>query len=270
MLTGYRDLDALIGGFAPGDLVLLGGKTGTGKSAFALNVARYAAQHGEAAAIFSFETTHERVKDRLTSTLTSVPLWDMLGGNLSRQASLRLIRNTSSPIWSRLYIVGSANLTVGEMRDRVQQISRDRARAGRTSLSLVVADPLQLMVPATGVPGERRPRQLAATIIQLKRMARDLRVSVLLVAQLGRHGDDRHGEPPRLSDLEVPEVAESYADKTLLLHRDAYSTPSSDEGIAEIIVAKQRNGPTGKVKLAWRADCGSFSTWLDQPASTDR
>ncbi len=270
MQTGFQDLDSLIGGFSPGDLVLLGGKTGTGKSTFTLNTALYAAQHGEAVAIFSFETTCERVMQRLTSTLTSVPLSAILNGSVSKRHWPELFLSARNAIWSRLYIVGSANLTVREMRDRLRQISRDRARAGKNPLSLIVVDPLQMMLPGTSVPEEQRRRRLGAIIILLKRMARDLRVPVLLVGQLDRQVNDQYGKPPVLSDLEVSEVAESYADKILFLHRDVYSTPRSDgNDTAEVIVAKQRLGPTGRIALNWQEDCGKFHSQRNGPASTN-
>jgi replicative DNA helicase len=270
MQTGFRDLDSRTGGFSPGDLVVLGGESGADRSAFALNVALYVARHGEAAAIFDYATTTERVRQQLTSALTGVPLWAMLGGNVRREDWPKLFSSAHNPIWSRLTIEGSANVTVVQMRDRVRQLSEMQARHGDSHLSLVVAQPLRLMGPATPVAEQLRRRQLATNVIELKRLARDLRVTVLLVGGLDHGFDERRGHPPVLSDLEVPEIAESYADHVLLLHPDARSEGGpGDHGIAEIVVAKTRHGVTGKVRLSWDGDCSSFSSMPDLPASTN-
>jgi replicative DNA helicase len=270
MQTGFRDLDSRTGGFSPGDLVVLGGESGADRSAFALNVALYVAWHGEAAAIFDYATTTERVRQQLTSALTGVPLWAMLGGNVRREDWPKLFSSAHNPIWSRLTIEGSANVTVVQMRDRVRQLSEMQARHGNSHLSLVVAQPLRLMGAATPVAEQLRRRQLATNVIELKRLARDLRVTVLLVGGLDHRFDERRGHPPVLSDLEVPEIAESYADHVLLLNLDARSEGGpGDHGIAEIVVAKTRHGVTGKVRLSWDGDCSSFSSMPDLPASTN-
>jgi replicative DNA helicase len=249
MQTGYQDLDALIGEFSPGDLVILGGRSGTGRSSFALDTALYTARHGEAVAIFSYETTRERVKLRLTSSLTSVPLSRMLTGDVSKQEWLKLIHSSDHPVWSRLAIVGSANLTVGQMGECVRRLSIERMRKGKSPVVLVVVDPLRLMGPALPMSEEQRRHDLGVKIVQLKQMARDLHVSVLLVGELNPGVNDDLSEPPALSDLEPPGVAESYADKILLLHRNMKDDGSGYEGAPEV-VAKQRSGRTGKVRLA--------------------
>ncbi len=268
MYTGFRDLDSLIGGLVVGDLSVVGGRSGSGRTAFALNVALYAARHGEGVAIFSYDTTWERVVQRLTSALTSIPLRDLLGATVSRQDWPRLMDSRRNPVWSRLHICGSANLQVGQIRDSVRQISKSRLQDGRSPLSLVVVGPLRLMgsvAPTT--EGERR-RHLTSTVRLLKRMARELRVPVLLIGGLDLDLGDRHAEPPVLSDLEQSEVVQRHADKILLLHRRTSSvSDSGDDDVAEVEVAWQRNGPTGKVELGWQEDYGVFHSL---PASTER
>jgi replicative DNA helicase len=205
MQTGYRHLDALIGEFSPGELVILGGKSGTGRSSFAYDTALYAARHGEAVAIYSFETTRERVLLRLTSALNSVPLSAMLTDEASKQEWIKIIHSASNPVWSRLYVSGSVNLTVGQMQEHVRQLSEVRARDGKAPVSLVVVDSLRLMGTVSPAPEEQRRRELAANIVRLKQMARDLRVSILLVGELHPRAYDAQSEPPALSDLEPPE-----------------------------------------------------------------
>jgi replicative DNA helicase len=250
MRTGYRDLDALIGEFSPGDLVIVGGRSGTGRSAFTLDTALYAARQGEMAVIYSFDTNLVRVWLHLASMLTTVPLSRILAGDLTKEERFRLIRSENHPVWSRLRIAGSANTTVAGIRERVGHLSRDRARKGMYPVSLVVVDRLRLMGSVLPVSEEARRLELGANIVQLKQMARDLRVTVLLVNDLHPSAYDEPSEPPVLSDLEPPEVAESYADKILLLHRGVSADGSGSEGTLEVIVAKQRNGRTGKVRLA--------------------
>jgi replicative DNA helicase len=245
MQTRYWQLDALIGGFSPGELVILGGKTGTGRSSFAYDTALYAARQGEAAVIYSFETTRERVMLRLTSALTSVPLSAMLTDGASKQEWIRIIHSVSNPVWSRLYIFGSVNLTVNQMQEHVRQISQVRTKDGKNPVALVVVDSLRLMGPVSPASEEQCRRDLAANIVQLKQMARNLRVSVLLVGELHPRVYDAQGRPPALSDLQPPEVAEGYADKILLLHRDVSADGSGYEGIPKVVVAKQLSGATG-------------------------
>lgn len=270
MTTGFPDLDSLIGGFFPGDLVLLGSAEETSRSAFASNVALYAAQHHEAAAIFSYETTTERVLHRLTSTLTSIPFWDIIRGNLTKRDQFNIIHSGYNPVWSRLYVVGSADLTVREIQNSVEQVSKDRTRYGHKPLSLVVVDPLQLMVPAMGASEKLRSRRLAETIIQLKSMARNLRVSVLLVSELDRSIKERHCKQPELSDLEVREIANTYADKILLLHHDEDLASGSNQALAEIVVVHQRSGPIGKIRLGWKSDCNLFYSLPERSTSPNR
>lgn len=243
-------MDALIGEFSPGDLAIVGGRSGTGRSAFALETALYAARQGEMAVIFSFDTTLARVKLQLASMLTTVPLSRILARDISKEERFKLIRSEKHPVWSRLVIEGSANATVARIRERVGQLSRNRARKGMYPVSLVVVDRLRLMGSALPVSEEERRVELGANVVQLKQMARDLHVSVLLVSDLHPSAYDDQSEPPALSDLEPPEVAESYADKILLLHRNVSTDGSGTEGTLEVIVARQRNGPTGKVRLA--------------------
>jgi replicative DNA helicase len=263
MGTGFGDLDALIGGFYPGDLVVVGGGSGTGKSAFTQNVALQVARQGGTAAIFSFEATQRRVMQRLISSLTGVPLATIVRNELTEQHWRPLLLAHRNPLWTRLCVVGSANLRVGEVRHRVQRMSAERGRGGGSPLSLVVADCLQLMVPAP-VTREERHLLLATTLVQLKRMARDLRVPVLLVGQLDRGARDLRRRPPVVSDLEGSEVVESYADTVLLLRRE------EDRDTAEIIVAKQPEKRVGKVALDWYGECVRFESRRSRPATADR
>ncbi len=245
MRTGYRHLDAQIGETTSGEVVILGGRTGTGRSSLALDIALYAAQRGEAVAFFSFETKEARVMRQVASKLSSVPLSDTRTGDATCLQWIRIGHSASSPIWSRLHVTGSANLTVTQIRDRVREISADRESKGENRVSLVVVDPLRLMGPVSPLSEAQRRHHLAENVVQFKQMARELSLAVLLVSDVHLRAYDAIDKPPELSDLEPLEVVESYADKVLLLHRDVSSNGSDYQGEPQVIIAKRRKGATG-------------------------
>lgn len=268
MLTGFRDLDALTGGFSAGDLVMLGGEDDDARSAFALSVAVHGAQHGEVATVFSLATNREMVTLRLISMLASVPVAKLLGGAAGKRDWPALFRAPHNPTLSRLRVVDAADLgvcTVGEIRDRARQISVRCAR-GPSPLSLVVVDPLRLVGGAALMSKQRRRRDQAATVIQLKRLARHLRVPVLLVGNFANAVDRRQDGPSVPADLEVSRVAADRIDKVLELR---VSGPE-DAAEAELLVARQRGGPAGSVGLIHDADRGAFRSVPQRSASPDR
>lgn len=246
-------MDILIGGFFPGQLVVLGGASGTGKSALAQNVALYAARHRNGTAILSFETTERRVKQRLISILTGVPLTLIVQNEWNERHWRPLLDAHRNPLWNRLHVVGSASLKVGEARNEVQRVSTERGLNGLSPLSLIVVDYLQLMAPAPLTEEERR-LHLATTLVQLKHMAQDFNVPVLLVAQLDPATRNLSGKPPLVSDLEVSAVVQSYADTVLLLHRE------EDKSTADVIAVKKSVNRAGKVELDWHAECVRFGS----------
>jgi len=271
MLTGFRDLDSLMGGYFPGELVLIDGEAGVGKSAFVLNTALQAAQHNQATAIFDYETSQERIRQRVTSMLTSVPVHSMAGGEVGKQDWPELFLSARNTALSRLHVQGSANLAPAQMQARVRATSEVRVRDGKDPLSLVVADPLRLMGPsAPAASEEQRWRQLARIVVQLKKLARNLRIPVLLVGTLDRDDHQQGGERSESSQLDALQVARDSVDKVLVLRtRDEAGSPEKTR-MVEIVLAKHRGGLTGRVELAWQGDCASFRSLPKRPASTER
>jgi replicative DNA helicase len=271
MVTGFRDLDSLIGGYFAGELVLIDGEPGVGKSAFALNTALQAAQHNQAAAIFNYQASEEQVLRQLMSMLTSVPVYAMASGQLNREDWPELFLNVRNPVLSRLHILGSANLTPEQMEAYVRGTSEVRVRQGKDPLSLVVADPLRLMGSATPAASEdQRRRQLATVVLRLKKLARNLHVPVLLVGTLDGTDHRSRGEPSISSELDALQAARNSIDKVLFLRTGDEAGSPEETGKAEIVVAKHRGGPTGRVGLVWREVCGSFHSLPKRPVSSDR
>jgi replicative DNA helicase len=161
-----------------------------------------------------------------------------------------------APIW----IDDTAGVTLMEMRAKVRRLLSQLKVRGEASLSLVVVDYLQLMV-SQGGRSENRQQEIAEISRGLKILARDLDVPVLAIAQLSRAVEQRHDKRPLLSDLRDSGALEQDADMVMFLYRDEYYNPDSDDkGIAEIIVGKHRNGPTGKVQLAWMEQYTKFAS----------
>ena len=262
MQTGYLELDRLTKGLSPGDLILLSGETAVGKTAFALNIALHEARHGGAVAIFSLETTKERLSERLISTATSVPYRDIATRNLTSGEWSGLVRGTIGLLRAHLYLDDSIHVEINDMRERARRTSIERLRTGLNPLSLIVVDYLQLLPPRGYGVGDRR-RTVAANLRGLKRLAENLGVPVLVISQLDRDSD-RHLRPdkrPSLADLGELEHFPNYADTVIFLYRDeCYNPDSDDKGIAEVIVARQQLGPVGRVRLAWMPDTGRYAS----------
>jgi replicative DNA helicase len=162
-----------------------------------------------------------------------------------------------APVW----IDDSAGVTLMEIRAKVRRLSSQLKARGEPPLALVVVDYLQLMIGGQGNRSENRQQEIAEISRGLKVLARDLDVPVLAIAQLSRAVEQRHDKRPLLSDLRDSGAIEQDADMVMFLYRDEYyNSDSDDKGIAEIIVGKHRNGPTGKVQLAWMEQYTKFAS----------
>ncbi len=238
-----------------------------GKTALALNVIWHAAGvKGLPVAIFSLEMSKEQLVQRLISQTTRIRTQDLRSGNVNAEDWPKLVRGVAEVSRAPIWIDDTAGITLLEMRAKVRRLaSRLSAQPnadGRSGapLSLVVVDYLQLMVGG-GSRTENRQQEVAEISRGLKVLARDLDVPVLAVAQLSRAVEQRHDKRPLLSDLRDSGSIEQDADMVMFLYRDEYYNPDSDDkGIAEIIVGKHRNGPTGKVQLAWLEQYTKFAS----------
>ncbi len=261
--TGFEDLDRLTTGFHKSDLVVLAARPAMGKTAMALNALWHAAGVKRMpVAIFSLEMSKEQLVQRLISQITRIRTQDLRSGNVKAEDWPKLVRGVAevgdAPVW----IDDTAGITLMEMRAKIRRLASRLTAQGGPPLSLVVVDYLQLMIGgSTGNRHENRQQEIAEISRGLKVLARDLDVPVLAIAQLSRAVEQRHDKRPLLSDLRDSGAIEQDADMVMFLYRDEYYNPESDDkGIAEVIVGKHRNGPTGKVQLAWLEQYTKFAS----------
>ena len=211
-------------------------------------------------AIFSLEMSKEQLVQRLISQNTRIPAQALRSGNVKAEDWPKLVRGVAELSRAPIWIDDTAGVTLMEIRAKVRRLSSRLNAMGEAPLSLVVVDYLQLMIGQGNRP-ENRQQEIAEISRGLKVLARDLDVPVLAIAQLSRAVEQRHDKRPLLSDLRDSGAIEQDADMVMFLYRDEYYNPESDDkGIAEIIIGKHRNGPTGKVQLAWMEQYTKFAS----------
>ena len=259
--TGFEDLDRLTTGFHKSDLVVLAARPAMGKTAMALNAIWHASGEKKMpVAIFSLEMSKEQLVQRLISQTTRIPAQALRSGNVKAEDWPKLLRGVAQVSEAPIWIDDTAGVTLMEMRAKVRRLASQLSAQGGPPLSLVVVDYLQLMV-VQGSRNDNRQQEIAEISRGLKVLARDLDVPVLAIAQLSRAVEARHDKRPLLSDLRDSGAIEQDADMVMFLYRDEYYNPDSDDkGIAEVIVGKHRNGPTGKVQLAWLEQYTKFAS----------
>jgi replicative DNA helicase len=259
--TGFEDLDRLTTGFHKSDLVVLAARPAMGKTAMALNAIWHASGEKKMpVAIFSLEMSKEQLVQRLISQTTRIPAQSLRSGNVKAEDWPKLLRGVAQVSEAPIWIDDTAGVTLMEMRAKVRRLASQLIAQGGPPLSLVVVDYLQLMI-GQGNRNDNRQQEIAEISRGLKVLARDLDVPVLAIAQLSRAVESRHDKRPMLSDLRDSGAIEQDADMVMFLYRDEYYNPDSDDkGIAEVIVGKHRNGPTGKVQLAWLEQYTKFAS----------
>jgi replicative DNA helicase len=254
--TGFLDLDSLTNGFQPGQLIVIAGRPGMGKSALALDVARCAAiKHQLPTAFFSLEMNRKELMTRLGSAEARVAMHHLLGGSVTDEDWTRLARRMPDISAAPLYIDDGAELTLMNICIKARRLKQ------RNDLRLVVVDYLQLMQSGSGRRGENRQQEVAGMSRRLKLLAKELQVPVVALSQLNRGSEQRSDKKPALSDLRESGAIEQDADVVILLHReDAYEKESPRAGEADLIVAKHRNGPTATITVAFQ---GHYSRFVD-------
>jgi replicative DNA helicase len=265
--SGFEDLDRLTTGFHKSDLIVLAARPAMGKTALALNIIwEVAGEKGLPVAIFSLEMSKEQLVQRLLSQWTRIPAQDLRNGNVKAEDWPKLVRGVAKVSQAPIWIDDTAGISLIEMRAKVRRLaSRLNAQAdadgqGGAPLSLVVVDYLQLMMNQN-YRSENRQQEIAEISRGLKVLARDLDIPVLAIAQLSRAVEQRHDKRPLLSDLRDSGAIEQDSDMVMFLYRDEYYNPDSeDKGIAEVVVSKHRNGPTGKVQLTWMEKYTKFGS----------
>ncbi len=251
--TGYVEVDELLAGLQPSNLIVVGARPSMGKTALALGMAANVALREEKPVLFfSLEMDHLELTTRLVASQTRLNAQNLATGNVRdgdwRKVTDALGALSAAPMW----IDDNPNLTVAEVRAKARRL---QARAG--DLGLVVVDYLQLM----SGPGKAENRQIEVAEMSrgLKVLARELKAPVLALSQLSRNLENRADKRPMLSDLRESGSIEQDADVVMFLYRDeVYNLDSPDQGLAEIHVAKHRNGPTGSAKLVWLSEATAF------------
>ena len=244
--TGFADLDRMTAGLQPGDLVIVAGRPSMGKTAFALNMAEYAALANQLpVAVFSMEMGGAQLVQRMVGSLGRLDQSRLRTGNLTDDEWARLAEAAERMEGMPIHIDESSALTPLEVRARARRLARKHGQLG-----LIVIDYLQLM--SAGREGENRATEISEISRSLKALAKELQCPVIALSQLNRDLEKRTDKRPVMSDLRESGAIEQDADVILFIYRDeVYNAESKDQGIAEIIVGKQRNGPVGVVKLAF-------------------
>ena len=252
--TGFIDLDYRTAGMQPSDLVLIAARPSMGKTAFVLNIAQYVAFHSrECVAIFSLEMSKEQLVNRLFAMESKVDSQHLRTGNLSDNEWEKLIESAGMIGQSKLIIDDTPGISIAEMRSKCRKFKLEM------DLKMIIIDYLQLM-SGSGRGSESRQQEISEISRSLKALARELQVPVLALSQLSRAVEQRPDHRPMLSDLRESGAIEQDADVVMFIYRDDYYNPDTEKkGIAEINIAKQRNGPIGTIDLVWLPEFTKFA-----------
>ncbi len=257
--TGFDDLDAKTAGLQPSDLIIIAGRPSMGKTALAINIAEHAAIKDKmTVAIFSMEMSGEQLAMRMMASLARIDQHNIRTGRLDEDDWPRLTSSLAVLSETSMFIDDTPALTPAELRARCRRIAREQH-----GLDMIVVDYLQLMqVPGTA---ENRATELSGISRSLKAMAKELNIPVVALSQLNRSLEQRPNRRPVMSDLRESGAIEQDADVILFIYRDeVYDKDSPDKGMAEIIISKQRNGPIGMVKLAFRGQFTRFENYIEE------
>lgn len=251
--TGYVDLDAKLAGLHNSDLILVGARPSMGKTALGLNLVQNAAvRAGKSCAIFSLEMSAEQVATRLLGAECGVNMEHLRTGAMTDDDWIRLVDGLGTLSEASIYVDDTGGITLSEIRSKCRKLKIEHG------LDLIMIDYLQLM--SGSGRSDNRQQEISEISRGLKMLARELNVPVIALSQLSRALEARADHRPMMSDLRESGAIEQDADVIMFIYRDEYYHPDSEEkGVAEIIVAKQRNGPVGTVKLHYEGACVRFS-----------
>ncbi len=251
--TGFYDLDYKTAGLQPSDLVLIAARPSMGKTAFVLNIAEYVALKSSiTTAIFSLEMSRDQLVKRMLSMHSKVDSQSIRSGDLNDEEWLKLVESARVIGNSNLIIDDTSSISISELRSKCRKFKLEY------NLGLVIIDYLQLMTGSR--KAESRQQEISEISRSLKALAREINAPVIALSQLSRAVEQRPDKRPMLSDLRESGAIEQDADVVMFIYRDDYyNHDSEDAGVSEIIIGKQRNGPTGTIKLAWLAQYTKFA-----------
>jgi replicative DNA helicase len=252
--TGFADLDKMTSGLQPSDLIIVAGRPSMGKTAFSMNIAQHVSMVQETpfpVGIFSMEMSKEQLVTRLLSAESETDHSKLRTGMLA-PAEWRSLTHAASRLGeAAIFIDDSPGLTVLEVRARARRLKKEH------DLKLLIIDYLQLMRGRSSL--ERREQEISEISRSLKALAKELNIPVIAISQLNRKVEDRNDKRPQLADLRESGAIEQDADVIIFIYRDeVYNRNSEKKGTAEIIIGKQRNGPTGKIDLKFIDTCAAF------------
>lgn len=253
LATGFMDLDYKTSGFQPSDLILVAARPSMGKTALVLNIAQHMAfKNDKHVAVFSLEMSKEQLMNRLLSMESKVDSQSMRNGNLKDEDWGKLIESAGLIGDSNLIIDDTPSISIRELRSKCRKYKLEHG------LDIIMIDYLQLM--SGNGKNESRQQEISDISRSLKAIARELSVPVVALSQLSRAVESRPDHRPMLSDLRESGAIEQDADVVMFIYRDDYyNKDSENKGIAEVIIAKQRNGPIGTVNLVWLPDYTKFA-----------
>jgi len=251
--SGFKLIDNILSGFQKSDLIVVAARPSIGKTSLALNFALNAATEGYSVGMFHLEMSKDQIVDRLISAQSGIDSWRLRTGNLREEDFARLSEAMGKLADMQIYIDDSPGSNIIEMRTKARRLQVDK------KLDLLIVDYLQLMEARKS--SDNRVQEISEISRGLKGLARELNIPVIAVSQLSREVEKRPRKIPQLSDLRESGAIEQDADVVMLIYReDYYDKDTERQNVADIIIAKHRNGPIGRVELYFKSDTMTFRT----------
>ncbi len=254
--TGFRDLDGLLSGLQPSDLVILAARPSMGKTSFALNIAQNIAKKGYSVGVISLEMSKEQLVERMFCSLLEVDSWKLRTGKLTEDDFMRIGGIMDELYSMKIYIDDSVGNSIAELRAKARRLQMEQG------LHFLIVDYLQLMTAGgKGYNQTNRVQEISEISRSLKGLARELKIPILALSQLSRAVELRPSKIPQLSDLRESGAIEQDADVVMMMYReDYYEDDTERKGITDIFIRKHRNGPTGRIEVAFKMEQMRFLT----------
>jgi replicative DNA helicase len=254
--TGFRDLDSLLSGLQPSDLVILAARPSMGKTALALNIAQNIAKKGYSVGVISLEMSKEQLVERMFCSLLEVDSWKLRTGKLTEDDFMRIGGIMDQLYSMKIYIDDSVGNSIAELRAKARRLQMEHG------LHFLIIDYLQLMTSGgKGYNQTNRVQEISEISRSLKGLARELKIPIMALSQLSRAVELRPSKIPQLSDLRESGAIEQDADVVMMMYReDYYEDDTERKGITDIFIRKHRNGPVGRLEVAFKAEQMRFMT----------